>query len=209
MGKIMSKFKIKFKLQGLELEIEGNKDDVPLIMEGVGQQISGLLQPAASMVGDTSKADETNASMQPVTIIDATPKKKTQKRRQSNIQNSTQTAQSDSINFHHKSDIYGNPKQTWKTSQKAMWIIYVLNKENNIQSLSSEQITNIFNKHFKQAKTIIKNNVTRDLCKAKITKSGSQSLVGEDVNSYPSEWYLTEEGIKYVENMIQDQKSES
>lgn len=45
-----SKFKIKFKVEKLELEIEGNREDVPLITQALGQQVSGLLAPASDIV---------------------------------------------------------------------------------------------------------------------------------------------------------------
>jgi hypothetical protein len=39
---LMSKFKFKLKLQGLELEMEGSRDDIPLIAHNLGNQLTGL-----------------------------------------------------------------------------------------------------------------------------------------------------------------------
>jgi hypothetical protein len=45
----MSKFHIKLKLQGLELEVEGTRDDLPVIRRSLGQQFEGLLNPATEI----------------------------------------------------------------------------------------------------------------------------------------------------------------
>jgi hypothetical protein len=46
----MSKFTAKLKLTGLELEIEGSRDDVPLITSGVAARLAGAMMPAANIV---------------------------------------------------------------------------------------------------------------------------------------------------------------
>lgn len=47
----MSKFKFKFKLQGLEIEMEGAKEDIPLMANSLGNHLAGLMQPASEMSG--------------------------------------------------------------------------------------------------------------------------------------------------------------
>ena len=39
----MSKFKFKLKLQGLELEMEGAREDIPLMAQNLGNQLTGTL----------------------------------------------------------------------------------------------------------------------------------------------------------------------
>jgi hypothetical protein len=46
----VSKFSIKMKLQGLELEIEGAREDASLISRTLGQQFAGLLQPVGAII---------------------------------------------------------------------------------------------------------------------------------------------------------------
>lgn len=43
----MSKFTIKLKLQGLEMEVEGTKEDAPRIAQQIAKQLGGLLQTPA------------------------------------------------------------------------------------------------------------------------------------------------------------------
>lgn len=45
----MSKFTIKVKLQGLEIEVEGTREDAPRIASQLGKQIGGLLQAPATL----------------------------------------------------------------------------------------------------------------------------------------------------------------
>src|SRR4051812_29201836 len=45
----MAKFHIKLKLQGLELEVDGTRDDLPVLREALAQQFSGLLGPATDL----------------------------------------------------------------------------------------------------------------------------------------------------------------
>ena len=41
----MSKFSVKIKLQGLEIEVEGSQDTAPRIAQRVGEQIAALVKP--------------------------------------------------------------------------------------------------------------------------------------------------------------------
>ena len=74
----MSKFKVKLKLQGLELEIEGSRDDMHLIGQNLGQQMAGLLQPAGAIV--EGQALQQPFANKPEAILEAP--KKVRRRRQ-------------------------------------------------------------------------------------------------------------------------------
>jgi hypothetical protein len=39
---VANKFKIKLEVAGFKLELEGSRDDVPLMAQAVGQQMSGF-----------------------------------------------------------------------------------------------------------------------------------------------------------------------
>lgn len=205
----MSKIKIKFKLQGLELEIEGTKDDVPLIMDGIGQQISGLLQPAATIVGEPD-LDQVSKGVIPASLAPLKPegKKRPNKKKSNNTSNTSSNGASGAIDFINKPEQYGTPRQIWKTSQKAMWILYVVSKETSFTSMTAPQISDTFNKHFRQAGEVRGSNISRDLGKLKVTR-GSLPPVSEDTTQSPSQWFLTEEGEKLIVNQIQEQLSEN
>ena len=205
----MSKIKIKFKLQGRELEIEGTKDDVPLIMDGIGQQISGLLQPAATIVGEPD-LDQVSKGVIPASLAPLKPegKKRPNKKKSNNTSNTSSNGASGAIDFINKPEQYGTPRQIWKTSQKAMWILYVVSKETSFTSMTAPQISDTFNKHFRQAGEVRGSNISRDLGKLKVTR-GSLPPVSEDTTQSPSQWFLTEEGEKLIVNQIQEQLSEN
>jgi hypothetical protein len=50
-----------------------------------------------------------------------------------------------------------------------------------------------FNKHFRQAGELSRQNIYRELGKA---KQAVPPLLGEDATKTPQEWYLTDEGKK-------------
>src|SRR5262245_43589035 len=45
-----SEFRVKFRLQGLELELQGARQDLPQITHNLASQIAGLIQPASRIV---------------------------------------------------------------------------------------------------------------------------------------------------------------
>jgi hypothetical protein len=61
MGVDLSKFMIKLKLQGLELEIDGSREEMPNITQNLGRQIAGMLQPAGAIIeGEVVSGGESN-----------------------------------------------------------------------------------------------------------------------------------------------------
>ena len=48
----MAKFRMRLKIQGFELEVDGEREDIPAITSAIQQQLSGLIQPAEMMVDD-------------------------------------------------------------------------------------------------------------------------------------------------------------
>jgi hypothetical protein len=92
---------------------------------------------------------------------------------------------------------------TWTSLQKSLWLLYVVENILSKSELTVTQISETFNKHFRQAKTIRPSNVSRDLGQKKI---GNKALVGENTTVTPSSWYLTEEGKKFVQNLLTESK---
>jgi len=196
----MAKFKIRLKLQGLELEVEGNRDDVPLITENVAQQVAGLLHPAANIVEGEIVSNGDGRSPETAST-DLKPKKPRKKRTQSPATGSgTKEEAVDWINDPLK---FGTPKQGWSTADKSLWVLYVVLKDKNIKELSSARIAATFNKHFPQAGVVHRPNVSRDLGKLKLT---SPAQVSEDRSKSPAAWFLTDAGIHRAEKLIEESK---
>src|SRR5689334_4680142 len=143
----MSKFKVRLKVTGLELEVEGTRDDVPLIAQSVGQQFSHLLRPAAEIVEGEVEPD----TRQPhLPIMDAQPvKNRITRRRASATPSNAGSAQGDkeTLDWVHDPGKWGNPQQSWVTSKKSIWLLYVAAHEANTNSMSGKLIANTFNTH--------------------------------------------------------------
>jgi hypothetical protein len=197
----MSKFKIKMKLSGFELEIEGSKEDVPNIQQALSQQLGGLLQPAAGLIEETPQPQMKTIESEPVT---APPVRnnKPRKRAASTAAPRSSGSESDAALSNWPRDItkYCAPTQSWSTREKSLWVMYVALKEEIAAELSTNQIRSTFNKHYRQAKTIDTSNINRDLGRLK------GKLVLEDVDKSPSAWFLTDAGIAAVEQELEKRK---
>lgn len=190
----MNKFKVSFKITGLELQVEGSRDDVGLITNSIGQQFKGLVEPISSV----ASADEKShlAITEDGEFSEYKPKKGKKKTQITSGKKQKLTA----IEFKNDSIKYGSPIQGWTTLEKAMWILYVLRSENSLEELSAREIADTFNTHFKQQGTIRATNVSRDFGNQ---KAGAKALLGENANVNPAKWYLTEEGVKTIQKQIQ------
>ena len=189
----MTKFKIKMKLTGLELEIEGSREDVPLITANLGNQLAGLLRPAAAIAsGADTSLTPTPAALP---MVDEVKKRKRRVTTARSVDGQSDTV-SAPIDFRHDPVKFGTPKQSWKTSEKALWLLHVVEQE-----LSGAVIVATFNKHFRQAGTITTSNANRDLGRL---KSKSPAVVGEDTTQTPPRWFLTEEGTRQALKLVGD-----
>jgi hypothetical protein len=198
-GETMSKFRIKLKLTGLEIEVEGNRSDVPAITQNIGEQFAGLLMPATRIVeGEVPENGPTIQSQS----IDITPVSGKKSRRRRPNAAAAATADKDgsaAVDWRHDTSKWGAPQQSWNSTKKAIWLLYVVSKETNVSELSAPGLASTFNKHFKQAGRLRANNLSRDLGKL---KSEREAPVSEDTTKKPSTWFLTQAGIKRAEQLV-------
>lgn len=192
----MAKFRIKMKLQGLELEVEGNRDDVPVITHHLGSQLTGLLQSPGQII--EGKAPRVNVDARPTIVLEP---RKGRRRRVSGGNGAVESEREEPLDWRHDPSKYGTPKQEWNTAQKAVWLLYVAGQEAACSEISGIRIAETFNKHFKQSGTIRAHNVNRDLGKLKVKKQGHPP-VSEDTTKDPAVWFLTEEGIRNAQELI-------
>src|SRR5437588_13047722 len=73
----MAKFKLTLKVTGLELQVEGSREDVSLMTQAVGQQLAGIVTPGAEVID--GQIIDTTASALPAAL--APPKERRTKRR--------------------------------------------------------------------------------------------------------------------------------
>lgn len=197
----MSKFRMKLKLQGLELEIEGSREDASLISRSVGQQVASLLHPASGII---EGKDVLNGL--PVLEISpplpSAPLKKARRRKQTGTASPADGERSPAVDFRHTPEKYGNPRQHWKTAEKSLWLLYVLKEAAGIGELTGPNLAKTFNKHFRQSGPIQTGHVGRDLGRLKVNETPSP--VGEDTTKTPSTWFLTDQGIRRAQALVAD-----
>lgn len=196
----MSKVKIKLRLQGFELDVEGERQEVAIATRSISGQLANLMMPPNQIVvGGNNVGDP---------LVDVTPapspeeRKSGRKKSGSAARGSNGKSSPPAIDFVNDPAKFGTPSQSWSLTQKAMWTIFVVAELKNITSLPAGLIGRTFNKHFRQTGEIRPSNISRDLGKLK-TKSGeTPPLVGEDTTKAPSEWFLVEEGTRQVRALI-------
>lgn len=202
----MSKFKIKMKLQGLELEIEGSREDAPLITQNLGQQLAGLLRPTGAILEGQLPSDHSQLQQVPTSAEEAPPpglRRKSRRRKQSINGSAENLSDEVAVDWKHDPTKYGTPKQSWSTADKSIWTLYVVAEETDEKELSGPRIAQTFNKHFRQAGTILAHNVNRDLGRHKVKKKGHPP-VSEDTTKTPARWFLTEEGKRMAQALVAD-----
>ncbi len=204
----MSKIKFKVKLTGLEIEFEGTKDELRQVSSGLGQQLTGLIQPN---LGDTP--DDNNKNNTSQTTVDGSAeiiasqikgKKIGRKNKNNSSGIKAEKTTAKVVQFKNDPNAYGAPTQKWIALEKALWTLYVVEAQASISELSAGDISETFNAHFRQLGPIRASNVSRDLGKK---KAGADALVGENVAAVPNTWYLMEAGKKFVQNLIANQKT--
>jgi len=189
----MAKFRIRLKVQGLELEVDGEREDIPAITSAIQQQFVGLVQPTEQMVNgqkhlnDPAKTIEGEASR---------PQARSSKKRGSSAKGPSGGVATQAIEFRHDSGSYGNPLQSWSVIDKTIWMLAVIKGITNTADVSGAAIAATFNQYFKQSGKVHPPNVSRDLGLAKVQ---NPAPVGEDKGL----WFLTAEGDKQAQTLIQ------
>jgi hypothetical protein len=190
----MARFKVKLKLQGLELEIEGTRDDVPMMSQNLGRQIIGLIQPAADIIegGPPRHMQQLSSSLAAPTNEIASLKKDRRRKRTLHTSSQRGNGKPDvALDFKHDFEKWGTPKQSWTIRHKTLWLLYIVLQQMDTKELTSQEVTKTFNKHFRQAGTLQAPYVTRELGRA---KQLNRPLVGQDSTKSPSTWFLTQAG---------------
>ncbi len=185
----MAKFRIRLKVQGLELEVDGEREDIPIITATVQRQLASIVEPA-EVVAETPRLGSRTDQQEP---NGSSGKNRTPRRR-----SGTPRASGDGtpIDFRHDSSKYGNPLQTWSIIQKTLWLLYALKSQANAKEVDPAQLVATFNQQFKSTGKLHPPLVTRELGKAKVS---NPAPVGEDKGL----WYLTDEGDRQAQALIQ------
>lgn len=203
---IVSKFRIRLKLQGLELEIDGSREDASLINQNIGQQVASLMQPIGGIIEGEIAANGLASSE--AAVVPANGSVKANRRRKRSSPGPNPDGQSSSvIEFQHSPEKFGFPKQTWKTAAKMLWLLYVIKETTGRDEVTNANLVSTFNQHFKQAGTVRHSNSSRDLGHLKIKEK--PALVGEHAGKSPPTWFLTEEGNRRAQRLVAEALGQS
>jgi hypothetical protein len=205
---LVSKFRIKFKLQGMELEVEGSREDLPVLRQALTHQIAGALNPATELAGGELK------NVTPLASASASgPGTRTgtsRKGRKGKPSNNNSATATEPLDFRHEPDKFGSPRQSWSTGKKALWLMYVVASITEGSELSAAALAATFRKHFKQSGPIQPGHTARDLGKLKsATKEYPVALVVEDTTRETSTWSLTEAGTRAAQALVAEAKGGS
>ncbi len=188
----MSKFTIKIELQGLKIEMEGTREDVPRLSQKVGEQIGNLIKPG--MLLETGRSDPADSNEN---NNSATEKRKPRPRKGAGSSGARSSTEDIAVSIDPAT--HGSPSQEWNTAQKAIWFQYVV-RGTKSDGLTASVIANGFNKHFRVAGAINSGNVSRDLGKERL--KGTGATVSADTNAGTAKYSLTDSGIKVAETLI-------
>lgn len=198
----MAKTKFKIKLTGLEIEFEGERDEVPAVANTMRNQLTEILSaPAALTSSKSSNSSALLGQEKEVVEVQASTNKVSRSKNSSNGRSSTRKNKEPAIDWRHDASKWGTPSQGWNPTKKSIWLLYVVEQELGQTDITVSQIATTFNKHFKQSGKVQASNVSRDLSKAKVKQP---IHVQEDTTQDPSKWYLTVSGKDYAADLVKE-----
>lgn len=201
-----NKFKVRVKLQGFELEMEGTRDDVPMIAHNVGQQLAGIIGPVAEIaqgedVTETEIAPSHTSGNGSSAQVQPPPRKRAQRnRRPSGSSSAPRDASEETAPaWNHDPSRWGVPTQEWSTADKALWLLYVISQETTQRDLSAGMLVTLFNDKFRQSGKIRPSNVSRDFG---LLKTRAPALVSDDTTKSTVHWFLTQAGEHKAQELV-------
>lgn len=186
----MAKFKFRLKVQALELEVEGKRQDIPLITAAVNRQFASLVEPA-EVIADAPKQIRNGAGA--IDVDTGGTSRRGSSRRRTGARTSGDSAAP--VEFRHDSAKFGSPLQGWTVTEKCIWLLYVLQTSTSTREYTAAQLVATCNQQFKAAGKLHPPNVTRELPKAKV-------LVPAPIGEDKSLWYLTAEGERQAKELV-------
>src|SRR5262249_52599850 len=113
----MAKFKVRLKVQALELEIDGEREDLPLITNAVNRQFAAIVEPT-EVIAELPKLPNSNGGG-----ADDGKGKPGRKRQPANR---TPAEFAGPVEYRHDPAKFGVPNQSWSILEKVIWMLWVL-----------------------------------------------------------------------------------
>lgn len=195
----MAKFKMKFKVTGLELEIEGDRADIPLMTQNLGTQFAGMLEPAANIVeGESPSPKSVTNDAKPAAQIEDKPGGGRARRK--NFSGGASGAPKTVITLTPDHDRWGTPSQDWTGVDKSVWLLHVLAESGHKGGATANELSQLFNEHFLQAGRLSRQNADRVL---RDVSTGSDALVNR---SNAGKFVLVQKGSTRALALVQQVK---
>jgi hypothetical protein len=191
---------VKFELQALKVWIKGEREDIPLITQNVGNQVAGFLQPMANIAASRELAQTPPREM--AAAVPSPPRRKKAARTASGNASPHKDEAPIAVDIDHAT--WGTPQQSWNGVDKAMWLLHAVAKSGGPSELTTTSLVNLFNVRYRETKALRTQNVGRDLGRL---EKGSAALVGR--NQANNAWYLTELGQKHMLKLIASARERS
>lgn len=184
----MGKFRVKLKLTGLEIEVEGDREHAHEIAQNVGKQLAQVIQPVAMI--------EASKNLREPMIIDAADASSNGARHSTRRKRTTTSsgggADGSAVTWTHDPNRWGTPRQEWKSVQKIAWLLFVLQEaKGQAQQLGTGILANTFNDMFTSAGVVHQGNLARDLKR-------EPDLFGE----MRGKWFLKDKGRQFATDKL-------
>jgi hypothetical protein len=193
----MSAIKFKFSIKELNIEFEGEREDLPQVRKDLSNHLTQVMPMPSGLgpVAGPASGPQLNHSLN---AADEVKPRKTRSRSSS----SASGKKSEVFTFVHDAEMWGTPQQGWNPTRKGLWLLRVLAEVRQVDAYTVGELAANFNKHFKQAGQITASNLSRDFGKVKGT------FVTELTNEEPSKWSLMQKGIAEADKLVRLAKGE-
>jgi hypothetical protein len=191
-----------FKIDGFKVRIKADREDIPQIRSEIGRQFMSVLQPPAALI------DESTRKQVPSTVVPQTTNEngagggRGKGRRSKSAGNGSTDAKP--VEWQHEPSKWGMPKQKWKAGKKVLWLLYVAKNEQGPTEMSAAVISETFNSKFKQFGTLKRSSMPSILGSL---KTSQPALIMDDTTKTPNMWFLSEQGSKAAEALVQEAKT--
>ena len=203
-----NKLKLRWVSKGFELELEGQRSDVEEVLRAATDAEAAVAAAVTAAVGgEKTLPTETRVAAAETAPPTKAKSKRTRTRKKPTPAGSSSTSQGATpvaLDFAKDEERFGSPASDWKTKEKAMWLLYMLDELGLGKEFTGKTLSETFNKHYRRYETITTGNVNRDLGTLSTKKP---KLVAADTTKADEPWYLTEPGVAHVKELIAKAKS--
>jgi hypothetical protein len=182
-------YEISVEIEKLKIHVKGDRQIAPEIATNVANQVAGVFQPAPLIEG----AQESHNGHLVIDGNSAIPARRARRRSSGTKSNgAVGVSTANPLEWQHDTGKWGTPLQAWSQPQKINWLLYVTEQEGvRANGLTPTVMSDIFERKFKAAGLLLRQNIGRDLGKN-----------ADFFGALDGRWYLKEEGKKEAAKLV-------